>query len=320
MSYTNKHDIPLPLAIWLATDNYDYDSRENSVSATTLLNPIKSTILSKRVEYGAPTDIMDLVPARLGSAIHDSVEMSIRTNYLDAMANLDIPKKVIDTVQIDPHHVDLEFKYDISLEQRHEKEIDGFVVTGKFDIVEAGRVKDIKTTKTYNWIKGGNDDKYMKQGSIYRWLAPHLITDDKMDVLMLFTDWNPLKAIASKDYPKNPIMTRTLDLMSIDETQSWIESRLDLLRRFWDCDQSEIPECTPEELWQEDTTYAWYKDPSKLTRSTKNFDSYAEAQAHSKGVGIIVERPGSVKFCNYCNASSICLQAERYREQGLLKD
>lgn len=322
MKYTNYSNISLPIAIWLATDNYDYDPRPNAISATTLLKPIKSVILTKRLTMDASVDVLDLLPSRLGSAIHDSVEQAIRENYRQAMQDLGIPDKVIDTVYIDPPVEMLEDGniYDLTLEQRSEREVDDFIIGGKFDVVANRQVRDTKTTKVYNWIHGGNDEKYRLQGSIYRWLNPDLILDDEMVVDMLFTDWSPLKAQADKKYPPRPIMERKLKLLTIQETDCWIRQRLDLLRRYWDEDQQAIPACTPEEVWQKETTYAWYKDPAKRARSTKNFTSLLEAQQHSKGVGVIVERPGDVKFCSYCPAKDSCLQAAEYREQGLLKD
>ena len=45
--YINTEDTPLSVAVFLATDHYDYDP--NTISATRLLKPIRQTILSGRV-------------------------------------------------------------------------------------------------------------------------------------------------------------------------------------------------------------------------------------------------------------------------------
>ena len=50
-------------------------------------------------------------------------------------------------------------------------------------------------------------------------------------------------------------------------------------------------------------------------RSTKNFDSMAEAKAHlsEKGhKGVIKIIPGEVKRCGYCAAYDICTQKDEY--------
>lgn len=48
MQYTNTTNIPLPLAVFLATDDYDY--QPDTISVTTLLKPIKQIILGRRLE------------------------------------------------------------------------------------------------------------------------------------------------------------------------------------------------------------------------------------------------------------------------------
>ena len=44
--YTNKDNISLPLAVWLMHDSYDYDKRENVISATSLLKPTRALTTS----------------------------------------------------------------------------------------------------------------------------------------------------------------------------------------------------------------------------------------------------------------------------------
>jgi hypothetical protein len=323
MNYTNYSNVPLPIAVWLATDHYDYDARPNSISATTLLKPTKSFILTQRLKQQGlegTTDILDLLAARLGSAIHDSIELAITHHYQDAMKQLGHPKKVIESIQVNPEEPG-EDAYVFRLEERQEKELEGFIITGKYDIVEDGTVKDVKTTKTYSWVAGGKDDEYTAQGSIYRWLRPDLITKDEMHVLMIFTDWNPMKALASKDYPPKPVMVKRLPLWSLEYTENFIRNKINTLVQYLDADQEEMPECTPEELWQQPSSYAYYKgDPAKASRATKVFDELHKAQTHKAniGTGTVVHRPGVVKRCHWCPARSACLQADRLEQEGLL--
>ena len=325
MKYTNYSDIPLSLAIWLATDNYDYDSRPNSISATTLLKPVKSFVLTqrlKRMGMEGSLDIADQLPSRLCSATHDAVEMAITTNYRKAMRDLGIPNQVIDTVKINPDEEDQD-GYIFRLEERQERELDGFIITGKYDIVEDGMVKDIKTTKVYAWIKDSKDEDYIAQGSIYRWLRPDLITKDEIQILMIFTDWSPLAAQTAKDYPPKSIMVKTLPLWSLEYTENFIRNKISLLQQYLDADQEEMPECTPEELWQNPSQYAYYKgDPATSKKATKLYDTLQEAQSRKvqEGVGYIVHRPGIVKRCHWCPARSACLQANRLQQEGLLPD
>jgi hypothetical protein len=50
MQLTNDQKIGLSMAVFLATDNYDYDPRPNCISATGLLKPPRQVVLSKRVD------------------------------------------------------------------------------------------------------------------------------------------------------------------------------------------------------------------------------------------------------------------------------
>lgn len=324
--YTNYSNFSLPLAVWLAAnDGYDLQPGKNVVSATSLLKPIKSLVLGQKLledNSQGLVDIADLVPSRLGTAVHTAVEVAWIQHYKIAMKNMGMADRAIDMVRINPEPPYEEGAYNVFLEQRSSKEVLGFTISGKFDIVEDGRVKDVKTTGTYNWIHGGNDEKYAWQGSIYRWLNQDIITDDYIDVEMVLTDWSALKAQVDKKYPPKRIMTRTLPLKSLAETEEFITDQVKKIAFYMDKDEKDIPACTPEELWQRPTKFAYYKDATKLTRATRVFDEEFEAQAllqKNGGKGTIIRRVGEVKFCRYCPARPICHQAETYQNQGLLE-
>ena len=117
-------------------------------------------------------------------------------------------------------------------------------------------------------------------------------------------------------------MTKHHDLMSIEETEKFIKAKLNALERLADADESEMPECTPKELWQDPPTYKYYKNPDKRSRSTANFDSYFEAStraANDGNVGVIVEVAGKVGRCKWCPAFNVCKQKDRYIANGTLK-
>lgn len=332
MQYTNTTNIPLVLAVWLAADNgYDLVYDPHTVSATSLMKPTRSLVLGRRIAEELQTvDIADLVQAKLGTAVHTAVEDAWLYHRDQAMKNLGIPDHVIKKVCFNP---DPKWKWDddddkicIYMEQRNNKEmtVDGrtWIISGKFDAVVQGEVEDVKTTKTFNYIKGTNDDKYALQGSIYRWLNPDYITGEHINILMIFTDWSPLKAQADKTYPQKRVLVRKLPLLSLEETESWVREQLMRLNHYLDKPQEELPRCTPEELWMDPPKWAFYKDKTKLARATKLFDSAAEANAYASGKGgnhLIVRRDMEPKYCRYCPAINACTQAEEYINQGILK-
>jgi hypothetical protein len=184
-----------------------------------------------------------------------------------------------------------------------------------------GRLSDYKSTSVYSVIFGSNDQKYILQGSIYRWLSPNIITDDYMDIEFIFTDWSKAKALQQRDYPQNRVMTKTYPLMSLEATEQWLTAKLRTIQAYLNADQETLPECTDEELWATATVFKYYKNPSKLDRSTKNFDTLGAANARltSEGsVGIVNEVKGQVKACTYCNALNVCNQAKQLIMQGRL--
>ena len=323
--YTNYCDVPFVLAVWLAAnDGYDLVPDPNTVSATSLMKPIRSLVLGARVAVAGQetvVDVSDLIPARVGTAVHSAAENAWLYSREKGMKNLGIPDGIIDKIRVNPEEVG-DPRLDVYMEQRSQKKIGKWTISGKFDFVHEGRVKDIKTTKVYNWIKHTNDEKYMIQGSIYRWLNPEIITDDYVEIMMVFADWSAMKVKTSKDYPPKHIMSRMLPLMSLEQTEVWIKARLTELEAAWDKDQKDLPYCTPEELWMAPAKYAYYKDASKTSRATKLFDTQVEAQARKAMDGFpnsnIVERKADPKFCNYCDARQICMQAADYVNQGIL--
>ena len=47
--YANVSEVPLALAVFLASDYYDYDTVPNTISATTLLKPLRQIVLPPRI-------------------------------------------------------------------------------------------------------------------------------------------------------------------------------------------------------------------------------------------------------------------------------
>lgn len=322
MKYTNQTNIPLPLAVWLAHDPYDYNPDPNTISATSLLKPIRSLVLSGRVPPAHLPDLSSNIASRLGQAIHDSVEQTwsdpeVRKACMQAIG---VSDNLIDKVafnEIEPDVTDLP----VYAEQRLHREIDGITISGKPDFILDGSLIDFKSTKTYEWVKGLSKDKYIQQGSIYRWLAPELITDDVMSIHFIFMDWMAGKAKFERNYPPHQLMSLELPLMSLKETEAFIKDKVGHYLRYVNVSNESLPLCNKEDLWQEDTLWKYYKNPSKLNRSTKNFDNPFDAQNRLQkegGMGVVIEVPGKAKRCKYCPAVTICTQAEDMIESGLL--
>lgn len=323
MNITNRYQVPLLMAVWLLNDNYDHDNTPKTISASTIIKPLKKYILGKRVNRDtASMDVADLMASALGSAIHDSLEAV----WLDdvkrgkALTQLGIPQDVQDSILINPTPEQLTANPDgipVYFEQRAKREFMGWIISGKFDQVADGRVQDTKSTGVFSYIKGNKDEDYRKQLSIYRWLNPTLVTDHIGQINFAFTDWQGFRAKQDPNYPEKRFESKEFVLLSDQQVEALIQRRLEDLAKYWDAAEADIPECTREDLWQDEPVYKYYSDPKKVTeggRATKNFSDPALAQQHmlEKGKGVVVPVEGQPKACGYCDAFEICEQRKRY--------
>ena len=321
INLTNKHNVPLALAVWLVADNYDYQAVENYVSVTSLMRPLRQLVLSARTIQGSvESDLADFASRAMGNALHDSIEKAWLHHHQKSMELLGYPKEVIDRVLINPSAELVSRTKDaipIYLEQRAFKKVGKWTIGGKFDMVADGIVHDNKSTTAYTWLTGDKDKDYQLQGSLYRWLNPDKITEDFIRINFIFTDWSKVMAKSDPKYPQAKVLAKEVPLLSLQETQDWVESKLAQIEMYWDKPDAAIPECTDDELWRAPPKYKYYSNPAKTDgRSTKNFDNKAEADSFWKvdkgGAGVVIPVIGEPKRCNYCDAVGHCQQARRY--------
>lgn len=322
--YTNNTNLSLSVAVFLATDLYDHNSNPNTISVTTLIKSIKQIVLGSRVppdDY--PPDVASLIKSQVGTAVHTAVEHAWLNNYERAMTSLGYSEDVIKRVRINPCLSQLaEYEKQsievlpIYLEQRAEKQVGDFTVSGKFDLVIDGVVEDIKNTSVYTYIYKTKDKDYQLQGSIYKWLNPDIITADYMLIQYFFSDWSKSGKLQNpKNYPPAEQIAYKIPLLSYQETEAYVTKKVNDIRHYWDKPESEIPQCTDEELWRSATVWKYYKNPKSTGRSTKNFDTMPEAYARlaaDGNVGKVVEYTGQAKACLYCPAFPICKQKDAY--------
>lgn len=324
---TNKKNIPLVLAVWAVHDEYDYIEEENYISATGLMKPLRHIVLPPRVpaELKKDSDVDDYISRALGHSVHDASEKAWKAGYAKNLAKLGYPQAAIDRVQINPEPHELRpDSIPVYLEQRAFRKInvDGrvFTVGGKFDCIAEGIVHDIKTTAVYGYMKGGRDEDYILQGSIYRWLNPDKCTEDFIRICFVFTDYQGYMAKQDPNYPQSRTVMKEYPLWSPEKTEEWIKQKLRQVMMWRNADEELIPECTPQELWMGEPEYKYYSDPAKAAaggRSTKNFGEDAGAAMRywkndKAGKGIVITIHPQPKRCGYCAAFPICSQQKKY--------
>lgn len=316
MKFTNKADLPIALGLWCASSEYNFKPSAKSISVTSLIKPLRQTLLCRRYpEETSKSDLIEMYAARRGTAIHDSIEKSFlndeaRENYLRDVgwSEEDIRKVVINPEQ-DNYSSD---NINIFLEKRFSKNINGWTISGQTDLVFNGELHDFKTTSVYTYINDSNKDAYILQGSIYRWLAPEYIKSDVIHINYIFTDWSKSKAEASPDYPRYPMMVVPYKLLSVEETEAYIINRLAELEQYEN--NNLLPMCSKEDLWMSDPVYKYYSQEGK--KCLKKFSNKLEATSYlaSKGKGFITAEQATPRRCAYCLAYDVCSQKDDYFE------
>lgn len=320
---TNKYKLNLPMQVWLNHDNYDYINTPNYISATTLLKPIKQIILGRRYAEDIQADISDYIPSKYGTSIHAGIEEAWTSPKLkENLLKLGINLNTVNKIKVNPTKVEEE-DIPVYLEQRFVRKLGDWVVGGKFDLVFDGQLYDNKSTSVWTYIYDSKVEDYTKQLSIYRWLNPDIITNDNFVINYIFTDWSQTKALQQSDYPQCRIVSKEYKLMELAETELMIRKKLQLIDKYMNASEDELPECTDEELWRSPARYKYYKDPNKLTRATKVFDDINTAMAYlnldQKGKGTVITVPGSVRRCSYCSCFNHCKQKDKYLTNGSLE-
>lgn len=319
ITYTNEHDINTLVAAWLVHDDYDSGANlfpdKRVISATTLIKPTKQYVLSQK-NKDLVIDLSNLIPSRIGSTIHDSLEKLWSGNYKNSLLKLGYSSEDIDKIIINPTPNEIEEdSIIIYLEQRYFKEIDGIIISGKIDNIVQGELTDFKSTSTYTYVHQKNREKFRLQGSIYRWLRPDLIKYNHIKIQYFFTDWQKSFAKQNPKYPQLRTLSENIDLLSLEETEEYIKNKLkEILYNESVSSEQDMIRCTDDDLWKDSPTYKYYSGTDISGRSQKNFTDFQEAMQHleTKGKGRVVIKESEAKACLYCNAFDICKQKEEY--------
>lgn len=202
------------------------------------------------------------------------------------------------------------------------------ILSGAMDHFKNGLVSDLKYTSVFVGKaarEGGPSSRvpeWEAQENIYAWLLrQHGFDVEAVEVCAIYRDWRPGENKQQEDYPRRA-ETFPLKLWTVQEQEKYIRERLRLLITAEDTLDDDLPECTPEEMWERPTVYAVMKFGAK--RSTKNFEDQDDAtlfaqQQSAKPNGKKMEkytvevRPGvRVRCADYCSVNKWCSQYQAY--------
>ena len=322
MSLTNKNNLSLPLAVLIAHNTYDGSNDPKTLSATELLNPVRSIIIGlQHADEEKDVDLINLVASSMGTALHDRAESGWlnRSTLERAMRTLNIPEDVIKRVVVNPPHV-IGTMIPIYVERRSSRQLMGWTIRGKFDTCIDGQLSDYKSCSVWKTILDRDDGKDWKlQGSIYKWLNEDIITGNKVSIELIYTDWSSSSARQDSSYPQQRVESKEYALMGVNETEHWIKNKIQQIEAGLKVKQSDMIRCDEKELWATDDVWKYYKKLG-AKRATKNYTVKSEAYNRlSTDGGEVKHFPGEIKRCNYCNAVEVCEQAQEYIQSGRLK-
>lgn len=293
MKITNNLNLPQP---FVSAVESEYVPTPQQYSVTTVLNPSRYVILSRRHNSEVEQDVADMIWMLFGTAFHSILENSRAEEE-----------------QLQEQYL----KQDLGM---FDKELEGYKLSGKADLLDTktNTMIDYKTTSVYKVMFGDYED-WRKQLLMYAWLFRQQGYEvNKGQIVALMKDHSKSKAKFDRTYPQYPV--KVIDFEFND--QDFIDIEKEIIDKFKElkrCEQlkdNELPMCTMEERWNDGNKYAVKKKGNK--RAERVFDTKEQAEDYMKDKKgyEIEERLGEDRRCmEYCSSCIYCpYWQERYGE------
>jgi hypothetical protein len=291
MKLTNKYNIPQTFMNVL--DRPTYSKGKAHLSVTQLLNSPKIVALTKKFEDEIEQDASDMVWSIFGSAVHNILEHGKDENHI--------------------------------VEQRIHKNYEGWDISGAIDLqivnYEGIDVKDYKTTSA--WAVMNEKIDWEVQLNIYAGLVEDVkqIPVTSVGIVAIIRDWNRRESTTREGYPEAPIKELPIRLWSKEERDQFIANRIALHSacEFAIETDGDLPDCTPEEMWEKPTVWAVRKTGNKRAHSLYETEELATQALKDLGDKYEMEvRKGERTRCtNFCPVNTWCTQYKTYVEEQL---
>lgn len=292
MKLTNNFGMPETILNVIARPQYS--KGKANMSVTELLNSPRIVQLKRKHWDSLTEDAADMVWSIFGTAIHNILEHGKGDNHI--------------------------------VEERIHVELSGMRISGAIDLQEVTDngivVSDYKTTSA--WAVMNEKQDWHNQLNSYAYLveAAKKLPVCKLQIVAIIRDWSRRDAVTREGYPKAPIVVIDIPLWSFEEREAYIKSRISLHgdALFEVETDGDMPDCTPEEMWEKPTTYALKKDGSVRAKSVHETSEAAEAalanatEKAKKGEKFLIEiREGDRTRCsNFCQVAGMCSQNKKY--------
>ena len=311
MKITNHHFLPEPLVHALSHDRYD--PGDGDISATTLIGPAKIRKLTAEHKDEIETDAVDRIWSMLGSAVHYIIENAV------------IDMKEQGVWSDDTHIAEQRFYAEVPSPDGPKR------LSAQIDLKEHNRLIDFKVTSVWSVkdaIYKGGKSEWEAQLNIQRYLMERNgIEVKQLYIMAIARDWNKMGSLNDKDYPPRGCMIE-IPMWSNQKTEEYIQERMNAHFSGY------IPNCTPEEMWEQRPKYALMKEGRKTALRLGDNEQFLMDYAKSKGLTeeqqnlledrvevqlakghFIEERPGKRNRCEgYCDVAPFCDQYAEWVE------
>ena len=303
VEFTNNHGVPFEHCIFAGYHSTLYSGgapRVGKLSTTTLIGPLRKAIYGMlQPESTEPQDVNFLLASAKGTAMHQGM-----TNALTAYGSGYV------------------------CEQRIETEVDGWKISGEFDILTPDKqIKDLKFVSNYNLKKLQEDMLILQPGmsleEMYEQTPTYFKYQAQLSVYYYLLNDPEVKPYASilfminngSDMGKYKIDQEvTFPLWPREATQEFIENRVAIIKQH--LADGTLPLCSASERGFSPAEYKLQRvSPTNGQLTTvrgSKFDNYTKFREFVVAKGKLgdVEQITEAKhtLCNYCNYSSICTQ------------
>ena len=212
------------------------------------------------------------------------------------------------------------------VEERIHAEIDGWKISGAIDLQivhpDGIDVRDYKTCSAWSVMNEKIDWEH--QLNIYAWLVETVkkVPVKSLGIVAIIRDWSRREAARNPDYPQAPIKEIPINTWEMLERTKLIKDRIQAHAAFefeMETDGN-LPDCTPEEMWEKPTTWAVKKIGGARAKSVHDTEEAAIEALHGIGTDFfkyqIEVRPGSRTRCeSFCPVNTYCQQWRDYQEK-----
>jgi hypothetical protein len=203
------------------------------------------------------------------------------------------------------------------IEQRLFKEVCDVLFSGQFDNFDfkQGILTDYKFTTVYS-VMNKTKEEYISQGNCLRLLLHEAgYTVNEIQIVYILRDWSKMKAGFTKDYPPHQVVKVKIPMWSLEEAEKFLVDRVTILKSHEDTPDTDLPDCSLEDKWQDPSQWAVYKQDGK--RAVKLHDNELDAKIHMSQIkGRIEFRPSVPTRCeNYCKVKNYCNQYKREKDE-----